>query len=747
MFSSEPKLENIDAREAPGQEKYLSFMEKEKRRERLFEQEAFLEELRSGEAKLEGQTASLFESLRKKFKKGFAPVAMFLLVSGFASKALAKEFENENPDVVVSTATLGEVEKAPYKAFAAPFRDPVELPNKVEGDFSDYRDDFINELKKVKSIGYEIEIDKNINVVSTGGWQNDRTISFLNDLISEKLADGNLPVPVRSLKDLPRSTNSSGHCALTAPGFMGCDKKIKAPALFLEIEEQYEDGKNVLKMVVNNWQEKVWETGFSEDENRVIKEIDSAYRQIDILDSQMQELREKYGDEESRLSGHGTGVFKDSGATKRYRDLEEGVNKIYKNIFKLKARAADFQSIERAVEFQKNADLSQKKDLLESLGKYKELTPVYQKADLKIPENSENLKILDSCMLRVVGENALYGIDEGEGLLELEKQYLENGLKINGVVNYLSCSFPNSSGQDLVQEKYFLDKYGNGVLLNSDQENLYFVISHPTPKEKGKGAESQYREFRFDLSSAGISGLGEVGGVIYEKVERPLQVIGANGEYAIFSNLPDDYIQNQFGERFGEIVAGIANFEKEFGYQGGELVKNVFIYNSTKGYAFFEDSNPDSIAFQLGKFDQANSVVAVAFHESGHLLDHSLGEDGKYLSQSESFQDFFYSLANETDFFSAINESSFLPGSGASGHSQDNEQEFFTTLLNSLNHPDWESAVGNRDPHFRKIYLASLLELRALLKTKVKKDAPFLKAIDDRIEKLNQKVEQDEKEI
>lgn len=71
--------------------------------------------------------------------------------------------------------------------------------------------------------------------------------------------------------------------------------------------------------------------------------------------------------------------------------------------------------------------------------------------------------------------------------------------------------------------------------------------------------------------------------------------------------------------------------------------------------------------------------------------------------------------AEDGALFYAINEENFLSEWG--GHAQDDPLEFFASLVNTLNAPEWQKKVDEMDPRIRGLYYHSLLALREALKT------------------------------
>ena len=81
----------------------------------------------------------------------------------------------------------------------------------------------------------------------------------------------------------------------------------------------------------------------------------------------------------------------------------------------------------------------------------------------------------------------------------------------------------------------------------------------------------------------------------------------------------------------------------------------------------------------------------VARHESLHLLDQHLGA----ISDSEAFQTLFSSIeATCPDFFTAINESTWLGSRWYGGHSEDNAKELFASFVNmALHHTQTKTSL------------------------------------------------------
>lgn len=251
------------------------------------------------------------------------------------------------------------------------------------------------------------------------------------------------------------------------------------------------------------------------------------------------------------------------------------------------------------------------------------------------------------------------------------------------------------------------DKYGNLVEIyysdygqNFDNVRKIMVIHPPIVFSRDDNSEKNFSPVNLDLSELRLPNLENF---IFQKNEGPVDFLGPEKEYAVYSNMEHQDAKAQFGHHFESIRKGVSEAEKLFGFKPGEKIKNIYIVNARFFNASFHKRNDDTIIFNdeiLKQTKEKNyiSIESVAFHETIHSIDHSLG-----ISKEPEFKTHFIYLINKDKewFLSALNEKNFLPDTKEGGHAEDNEQEFLASLINSFNHPQWEKAVKEKSKEFR----------------------------------------------
>ncbi len=196
--------------------------------------------------------------------------------------------------------------------------------------------------------------------------------------------------------------------------------------------------------------------------------------------------------------------------------------------------------------------------------------------------------------------------------------------------------------------------------------------------------------------------------------------------------------------------------ENLFGFKKGEKTKQLYVVDSTTNNAFFNKKDRSAVAFHYAKLkdsekDLSFDLFETAFHESMHLFDYEYK-----ISQGE-FKTNFLDLKNKWTpievsdekntfkflafkyLFEYLDERKFLHTYG--GHSEEDEEEFLATFINSFNNSHWENEIMKLTNAFRGQYKETLIVLKKRLEkiNVLAKNAPIFSEINKKIEFLKQK--------
>lgn len=338
-------------------------------------------------------------------------------------------------------------------------------------------------------------------------------------------------------------------------------------------------------------------------------------------------------------------------------------------------------------------------------------------------------------------------------------------LAVNGLIGKISLSsdipveyYDQEKGiiNNFPIEGEFLDGYGNLVKVKAsliDEGKVSYASITITPKidfsreENKDRKEDQFAPVNLDLERFG---LGKIEGLIYQRVEEPVAFVGANNEYAVFSNLDHEYVNTEYEYNVSAIANGIRDAETLFGFEPGSHIKNINILNADTANAFFGDENPETILIydELLK-EKGLDFSLIAKHESIHKFD-------RQYSISTALGEYFESINNSDKWFLyGINEKAIMDNPAFLGHAQDDVFEYFASFVNSISsmpQEKWQERIielnqgsGNiveskyDGDKFLKLYNESLTVLRKSLieNGNIPNDAPIYASIDQKIEFLN----------
>ena len=172
-------------------------------------------------------------------------------------------------------------------------------------------------------------------------------------------------------------------------------------------------------------------------------------------------------------------------------------------------------------------------------------------------------------------------------------------------------------------------------------------------------------------------------------------------------------IDHQRGEQIlasnrANIESGMNTVREQF---GPEILENTISHvmfidrNEENAYALWQGLFLEEdliLGVERGMLTSKN-IEEIVEHELYHLIDYRYG-------LSQELESVF--LSSDPSVLATFSESSFSHG-GYGGHAQDNRQELFVSVMNSLDDPNWEESVRALPADAREVYLASLRAISA----------------------------------
>lgn len=286
------------------------------------------------------------------------------------------------------------------------------------------------------------------------------------------------------------------------------------------------------------------------------------------------------------------------------------------------------------------------------------------------------------------------------------------------------------------------DKYGNLIRRNGNfvtDENgqkMYAEMIRIYPGFLGSLSEnSQTEMWSFDLSSFGHP---EVKNLI-EREALPSQ--RKVGSYQLYTQSPELSFSPEQMLRLESLGEGQAMAEKFFGFTPGEIVKNILVLNEKASHGPSASKNERDLVYYSSPFLQGEGYGDQIYgaHEAIHNIVNSLNLIGPKIAKE------FEIASLRPDLTNVINEGNSYRGliTEKAGHAGDNEDEFITSVINSLLVSNWESWVDTKVTNeWRGWYAGVLRSLQSDLQRqpKISKDAPINKSLAKKIGYLEGRV-------
>lgn len=284
------------------------------------------------------------------------------------------------------------------------------------------------------------------------------------------------------------------------------------------------------------------------------------------------------------------------------------------------------------------------------------------------------------------------------------------------------------------------DKYGNYLRRNGDfvtgenGQKMYGEVIRIYPKFFGAPSKNGQTEmWSFDLSSFGHQEIKNL-------VER--QAVPSRGEvgpYQLYTQSPElDFSPEQM-IRLESLGQGQAAAEEFFGFAPGEIVKNILVVNETGSRGPVASTREKNIVYYPESFlrEEGYGDETYGAHEAIHNVIASLSLIGPAMAKE-------YEVASlRSDLTNQVNEGNSYRGliQERAGHAGDNEDEFITSVINSLRSPDWKAWVARQGSEWRQWYKEVLRSLQSDCRRqeKINESAPIMKSLTEKISFLEAK--------
>ncbi len=281
------------------------------------------------------------------------------------------------------------------------------------------------------------------------------------------------------------------------------------------------------------------------------------------------------------------------------------------------------------------------------------------------------------------------------------------------------------------------DKYNNTLIrsyrVNDADNTVSEYISINPPFLGAEPEQAQPQPWNFDLSPFGLP---EVKGLLDI---RPWPKNRKIGEYDLYTQQPGKELSETQLQWLTEVGRGQEAAEKLFGAKAGEQVKNMLLIHSEEKHGEAEGYLlDDTTIYSDTLMDTENrNVQLIGAHEAFHVIGKNLELSDQGIENEISK---FYYQEMFTDFLPKLSESNFEKGLEETeyGHAQDNPEELFASLLNSVRSENWTERMAQADPEFRRRYVEALQAVTRDVKKckKVSPSAPLLKLLKQRISAL-----------
>ncbi|MFA5185721.1 MAG: hypothetical protein WC551_04495 [Patescibacteria group bacterium] len=220
---------------------------------------------------------------------------------------------------------------------------------------------------------------------------------------------------------------------------------------------------------------------------------------------------------------------------------------------------------------------------------------------------------------------------------------------------------------------------------------------------------------------------------------------GSDGAYSAHSRTRDlpaasmDFDRSRQG-----LGQSLERVESMFGLKPGQVIQRVWLVDSEEFNAWaVNDQNQRKgtimMSREMLRSERPNSGIflndkvsletreSVIRHEAFHMVDLKYGVTQRMPTIHRVFRQCFMHLMNESEFL----------GQGFGGHANDNEREFFASLMADLSHPGFTKALDKLPPQeTQEMYEAVRIVMGTIEGFPEFKDAPVLELMRSRLDEL-----------
>ncbi len=307
-----------------------------------------------------------------------------------------------------------------------------------------------------------------------------------------------------------------------------------------------------------------------------------------------------------------------------------------------------------------------------------------------------------------LGFESGYNIGEYGGTLFIDGQL--TNLKLERTVYSHSADYAKMKPGVSMQR----DAYGNMIFqeVEYDEQNQWFnesfniMLRLPAASENNTAAAA----VSIDLSAYALGDYPELLKHVPDQVALILN--DQNADYQVYSRVKDLEIET-YEDNLKQIAAGAAEAEKMFGFEPGELVRNIIVIDTYDVNAHYAYDKPTSIVIndEYLKHQPLADQWNVGFHETVHLIAHKfeLAEDPAMVALYDSLQSSYSPILED------VNEKTWFKEITIGGHAQDNLSELLPSLVRSTLDPNLEASLQKLRSSSRRDYITACETLASTL--------------------------------
>lgn len=319
-------------------------------------------------------------------------------------------------------------------------------------------------------------------------------------------------------------------------------------------------------------------------------------------------------------------------------------------------------------------------------------------------------------------------------------------------MRFRETSMPNSISVTW-QEQQSMDTGLQTVIFEDSHGNLVRAIRNATPQgtwiTAQVGVLSEFNDVEPNYSlSVDLRRLGgpEMHNLAEGESIPSIGRFGADNAYSAHSRSRDLPSAAMDFERSSQgLGRSLGQVESLFGLRPGQAIQRVWLVDSDQYNAWavndqnqrrgtimmsremLQSEKPDSGILYNDEvsLETRESVIR---HEAFHVVDLKYGVTQRLPTIHRAFRQYFMFRMNETEFL----------GQPFGGHANDNEREFFASLMADLSHPGFSRALDKLPPQeTQEMYEAIRIVMGTIESYPEFKDAPVLELMRSRLDELS----------